>query len=129
MGEIPRQRKLHRLRRCSGLETHGHDLAVGLQRKRERVAAVRELRRDDTARAEIRIERTIEVVAHALDYPCTTGLPKDVIARNTGALRNDSELVTMARLRMADVATNLSNFTVFSEEIRDGLHSVAQQNP
>ncbi|SRR5579885_2055402 len=68
-------------------------------------------------------------IAHSLDYPCASGLSKDVIAKNAAILRNDSELVPLLRLRIADVDTNLGNFTVYGKDIRDGLRAVAQEKP
>ncbi|HEY3520037.1 MAG TPA: hypothetical protein VGK80_03230, partial [Rhodanobacteraceae bacterium] len=68
-------------------------------------------------------------IAHSLDYPCTSGLPKDVIARNAAILRSDSELMPLLRLRIADVETNLGNFMVYSGDIRNGLRAVAREKP
>lgn len=68
-------------------------------------------------------------IAHSLDYPCSTGLPTDVIARNVAILRGNAELVPLLRQRIADVETNLGSFTVYNKDIMDGLHAVAREKP
>lgn len=68
-----------------------------------------------------------EGIAHSLDYPCSTGLPADVIANNAAILRADAELVPLLRMRIADVDTNLGSFTVYNKDIRDGLRALARE--
>jgi hypothetical protein len=68
-----------------------------------------------------------EGIAHSLDYPCSTGLPADVIAKNAAILRADAELVPLLRMRIADVDTNLGSFTVYNKDIRDGLRALARE--
>lgn len=64
---------------------------------------------------------------HSLDYPCSTGLPADVIAKNVAILRGDAELVPLLRMRISDMDTNLDSFTVYNKDIRDGLRALAQE--
>lgn len=64
---------------------------------------------------------------HSLDYPCSTGLPADVIAKNVAMLRGDAELVPLLRMRISDMNTNLGSFTVYNKDIRDGLRALAQE--
>lgn len=64
---------------------------------------------------------------HSLDYPCSTGLPADVIAKNVAILRGDAELVPLLRMRISDMDTNLGSFTVYNKDIRDGLRALAQE--
>ncbi|MGN6728634.1 MAG: DUF6090 family protein [Rhodanobacteraceae bacterium] len=66
-------------------------------------------------------------ILHSLDYPCSTGLPADVIAENVAILRGDVELVPLLRMRISDVDTNLGSFTVYNKDIRDGLRGLARE--
>jgi hypothetical protein len=66
---------------------------------------------------------------HSLDYPCSTGLPANVIATTAAVLRNDTELVPLLRQRIADVDTNLGSFTIYNKDIMDGLHAIAREKP
>lgn len=48
-----------------------------------------------------------------LDYPCATELAPDAIASSAAALRRDPNLVALLQLRIADVATDVSNLTTY----------------
>lgn len=61
----------------------------------------------------------------SLDYPCSTGLPAESLAAAVAMLRSDPDAVRLLRLRVADVDTGLSNFTVYFTDIRDRLRVLA----
>jgi hypothetical protein len=63
-----------------------------------------------------------------LDYPCTTGLAPDLIASSAAALRRDPNLVALLQLRIADVATDVSNLTTyFAPYMRGPLTRLAKE--
>ncbi|MEO6154211.1 MAG: hypothetical protein ABIP16_00600 [Thermomonas sp.] len=69
-------------------------------------------------------------IAHALDYPCSTGLSPQVIADSATILRNDPGLVPMLQLLIANIKTGLGNMTVyFKQDMRDPLRNLAQEKP
>lgn len=68
-------------------------------------------------------------LAHRLVYPCSTGLPADVIAKSVSLLRGDPGLVPLLRLRTADADTNIGNFGGQQQSLRDGLRAIARENP
>lgn len=66
-------------------------------------------------------------VEDSLDYPCTTGLPADVVAHNVGLLRANPDLAPLLRLRIADIETSLFNLTVYYKDIRESLARLARE--
>jgi len=60
-----------------------------------------------------------------LDYPCSTGLPDEVVAAAARTLRSDPTLVPLLRLRIADIETRLADFTVNNKDIMEGLQAIA----
>lgn len=68
-------------------------------------------------------------MAHSLDYPCSSGLPPQVIATSTAVLRNDPQFLPLLRLRIAEVSTNQYNLTLHYPEVRSGLQALAREKP
>ena len=109
--DIVREGKNSRYRAAFRMEMPYH-----IQQKLDRACGDRVVRPGDYAG-----------IAHSLDYPCSTGLPADAIAKNAAILRSDTELVPLLRMRIADVDTNLGSFTVYDKDIRDGLRALARE--
>lgn len=70
-----------------------------------------------------------EGIAHSLDYPCSSGLPAQVIGANAAVLRSDRQFLEFLRLRIAEVGTNQDNLTIYYPEIRGGLQALAREKP
>jgi hypothetical protein len=68
-------------------------------------------------------------IANSLDYPCSSGLPPQVIANSAAILRNDPQFLQLLRLRIAEVGTNQNNLTLYYPEIRNGLQAIAREKP
>ncbi|WP_018974276.1 hypothetical protein [Rudaea cellulosilytica] len=69
-------------------------------------------------------------IAQVLDYPCATGLAPETIAASAAILRKDPRFVALLQLRIADIATDLSNMTVyFDPYIREPLRRLAKDKP
>jgi len=69
-------------------------------------------------------------IAHGLDYPCSTGLPPDVIAAGDDALRKDPHLLASLQLRIADVESDLGNMNVYyAHDFGEPLRRLAEQKP
>ena len=68
-------------------------------------------------------------IADVIDYPCTTGLPEDVIDDAVAALRSNPILVPVLRLRIADIETRLGDLTVNNKDIVQGLNAIAEEAP
>ncbi len=69
-------------------------------------------------------------IANVLDYPCSTGLPADVIAASDESLRKDPHVLPSLQLRIADIESDLGNMTVYyRHDIRDPLKQLAQEKP
>ncbi len=64
-------------------------------------------------------------LAHALDYPCHSGLSETAIREAAAALRQNPLIVPALRQRAADIATRLGDLLTNNSEIRDGLISIA----
>jgi hypothetical protein len=62
-----------------------------------------------------------------IDYPCGTGLPAAAIDEAVIALRANSTLVPLLRLRIADIETRLVDLTVNNREIMQGLQAIAAE--
>jgi len=60
-----------------------------------------------------------------LDYPCTTGLPVDVIDAAAGTLRSDPRTLQFLRVRIADLETRLVDITSNNRDVFEGLQEVA----
>ena len=53
-----------------------------------------------------------------------------IAALNTSAvLRGDPQFLQFLRLRIADVATNQDNLTLYYPEIRSGLQAIMREKP
>jgi hypothetical protein len=63
----------------------------------------------------------------SLDYPCRIDIPAERIAAAAQALRANSTLLPLLRLRVADIRTRLVDLTVNNKDILDGLRAVASQ--
>jgi hypothetical protein len=69
-------------------------------------------------------------IDQVLDYPCTTDLPAAAIASSVAILRADPNFAAALRLRIADLGTDLSNFTwYYKDDLRDRLRALAKQAP
>ncbi len=64
-----------------------------------------------------------------LDYPCTTGLPAQVIAGSVKALRSNPDLLRFLRLRIADLETRMVDLTSNNRDIVEHLRAIAQEKP
>ena len=64
-----------------------------------------------------------------LNYPCSPNLSPAEVAAATGILRTDKDALPLLRLRIADVETNVTNLTVYSKNLRDGLRGLAGEPP
>jgi len=63
-----------------------------------------------------------------IDYPCSTGLPEAVIDASVLALRANSTLVPLLRLRIADIETRLVDLTGNNRDIMQGLQAIADES-
>jgi hypothetical protein len=63
----------------------------------------------------------------SLDYPCKIDMPAERIAAAAEALRSNTSLLPLLRLRVADIRTRLNDLTVNNKDILDGLREVASQ--
>jgi hypothetical protein len=66
-----------------------------------------------------------EGIAEVLDYPCTTGLPVDVIDAAAGTLRADPRTLQFLRVRIADLETRRVDITSNNRDVFEGLQEVA----
>lgn len=67
-------------------------------------------------------------IAHALDYPCSSGLPPQVIATSAAVVHSDPQFLRFLRLRIAEVGINLYNLTIYYPEIRRRLQDCAGES-
>jgi hypothetical protein len=79
-------------------------------------------------------DRTIDIgdyqgIADNLDYPCKLDLPQPEIDAAAQALREDSTLVPLLRLRIADIGTRLHDLTVNNRGVVQGLQAVVEEQP
>jgi hypothetical protein len=79
-------------------------------------------------------DRTIDIgdyqgIAENLDYPCKLDLPQPEIDAAAEALRTDSTLVPLLRLRIADIGTRLHDLTVNNRGVVQGLQAVVEEQP
>ncbi len=63
-----------------------------------------------------------------LDYPCTTGLPQQDIDAAAAALRGDSTLAALLRLRIANAQSAVGT-TVITEDVMKNLKSLSGDKP
>jgi len=67
-------------------------------------------------------------IAQVLDYRCSTGPSPATIEAADAALRNDPRIVSLLRLRIADIATDLGNLTVYyASTIWEPLRRLAKE--
>lgn len=64
-----------------------------------------------------------------LDYPCTTGLPKQTIAEAARALSANAALPPLLRLRIADIETRLADLTGNNRTIMESLRAIGRPTP
>ena len=64
-----------------------------------------------------------------LEHPCESGLSAPVIAESAKALRANRELVSLLRLRIADIETRLVDLNSNNRAILKQLRSIAQEKP
>nr|MBP6627352.1 hypothetical protein [Arenimonas sp.] len=67
-------------------------------------------------------------VDDSLDYPCTTGLPPEVLADAVARLRANPDVLPLLRLRLLDVETSVSNLTNYYRSIREGLAALVRDH-
>jgi len=63
----------------------------------------------------------------SLDYPCKIDMPAERIAAAAQALRSNSSLLPLLRLRVADIRTRLVDLTVNNKDILDGLRALSSR--
>jgi hypothetical protein len=68
-------------------------------------------------------------IAHSLDYPCSSGLPPQVVAASAAVLRSELQFLQFLRLLIAEVGTNQDNLMLYYPEIRSGLRVIARDKP
>jgi hypothetical protein len=68
-------------------------------------------------------------IAGNLDYPCKLDLPQPEVDAAAEALRTDSTLVPLLRLRIADIGTRLHDLTVNNRGVVQGLQAVVEERP
>jgi len=68
-------------------------------------------------------------IADNLDYPCKLDLPQQQIDEAANALRANSSLVPLLRLRIADLGTRVHDLTVNNRDIVQGLQAVSEHTP
>ena len=68
-------------------------------------------------------------IANQLDYACSTGLSAQVIAESARALRGNSDMLPLLRLRIADLDTRLVDLTGNNRSILASLRRIAGQKP
>lgn len=67
-------------------------------------------------------------IAHVLDYPCATGLSPATIQAADAALKSDPRIVGLLQLRIADIATDVGNLTVYyAKSIWEPLRRIAKE--
>jgi hypothetical protein len=64
-----------------------------------------------------------------LEYRCTTGLTAQATGEAATALRSNSNLVPLLRLRIADIETRLVDLTINNRTLLDRLNAVANEKP
>jgi uncharacterized protein DUF6090 len=64
-----------------------------------------------------------------LDYPCTTGLAAQELAKSAQMLRNNPNIVPALRLRIADLETRLVDLTSNNRDIMEHLRAIATEKP
>ena len=69
-----------------------------------------------------------ENIIDSLDYECETNLPPALLAEAANALRMEASTIPLLRLRMANVKTYTTNFTVFNLETRQTLDALVVEN-
>jgi hypothetical protein len=71
-----------------------------------------------------------DAIAKVLDYPCSTGLAPATIAASDEILKKDPRLLSLLRLRIADIKTDLGNMTVYyAHDIREPLRRIGARKP
>jgi hypothetical protein len=68
-------------------------------------------------------------IAGVLDYPCTTRLSKQTISEAAKALRSNSNLLPVLRLRIAGIETRIVDLTTNNRAILDNLRAIAAEKP
>lgn len=67
-------------------------------------------------------------IATTLDHACSLRLPPETIAQAAAILRNDKFVLSLLRLRIADLQTSIDNMTIYSKDVRDDLRAVAARH-
>jgi D-alanyl-D-alanine carboxypeptidase len=68
-------------------------------------------------------------ITEIIDYPCEVNLPPAQVAEAVRALRAESSLVPLLRLRIADLDTRLTDLQVTNGNIMRALQAVAERAP
>ena len=69
-----------------------------------------------------------ESIKKPLDYPCTTGLPRQTIDSAAAILRADASLVPLLRLRLANIYSATST-QMLSDEVLENLRALSKGKP
>lgn len=70
-----------------------------------------------------------EIIGNQLNYDCNTGLTATQIEVAARALRTNSDLLGLLRLRAMNVRTHVVNLTFYNQDIMKSLHAVAKAAP
>ena len=110
------------------------DVVSGAQRSEYRIAFRKAIPHDvQHALGETCGDRLVpvgnyEAITGSLDYPCTTGLSPEAIARAAAILRSGSEFAPLLRLRIADVETDIGNLTnYYKNDLWEPLRALARE--
>jgi hypothetical protein len=68
-------------------------------------------------------------IVGSLDYPCAIGVGDKAIADAATALRSEAGIVSMLRLRIAELETQQIDLKQNNKDILDGLRAVAEETP
>jgi hypothetical protein len=69
-----------------------------------------------------------DAIKAVIDYACEVGLPREQIAQAASALRANGQLVSLLRLRIADLDTRLVDLQAGNRSILQGLRTVADRS-
>ncbi|NOX96221.1 MAG: hypothetical protein GXP04_14350 [Alphaproteobacteria bacterium] len=70
-----------------------------------------------------------ESIIDSLDYPCETGLPSELLAEVANTLHTETSMVSLLRLRIANVKTYSTYLTLFNLDSRFSLQTIAEEKP
>jgi hypothetical protein len=68
-------------------------------------------------------------IDHSIDYPCSTGLSAETVARAVAILLDDPDTIRLLNLRFADVESHLFNLVTYYADLRNALRAVGKAPP